>query len=454
MVFLPLLAKKSSDSSNSNNNETKTTNSNSTPHVIPHKKHPNPSNTTSPNNATTTTTTTTATKKTPTKNPNNTTTTNATQATTNATQPLSCFNKDLSKCYFKMIFQITPAPGDKFSDFVIHITNNPRHISDVPVVGKSTTRYLSPGDYDVYFIYKGTNQGLYCSGIARVGGTSTCSFSSPNLPPSPSGPGTLLVAESIRFVNGSFPTKPPVTAGTVTVKGNNPHPAHLQVYDGDDEEGKEVTLGPGKYAATISLPTGYKIAGIDGTCSGIMTKGGSDFCHFSVQQTATKNTTKTTTGKPHPKIGVIHEVTRAQNSIRNFIMTNPTIIQLIQKQQQLLNASLIQLDSMQLCQQLGNQTCISTQKNFKILFANTTKDAFGNWVFFGKVQNNSSMPLSQIHITLYLYNSTGIIVGMKQGFAAPQNLGSMQNAIFYLQERPSDLLGIPKLFRISFSYQP
>ncbi|HYT46591.1 MAG TPA: FxLYD domain-containing protein, partial [Methylomirabilota bacterium] len=78
----------------------------------------------------------------------------------------------------------------------------------------------------------------------------------------------------------------------------------------------------------------------------------------------------------------------------------------------------------------------------------------GNWVLFGKVQNNSSMPLSQIHITLYLYNSTGNIVGMKQGFVAPQNLGPMQNAIFYLQERPSDLLGIPKLFRISFSYQP
>ena len=442
--FLPVIAKKSSASSKSDNGTT-TTSSNSTPDVTSHKKHANASNTTSPNNGT-------ITKKTPTKNLTNITTANASQATTNATQPLSCFSKELLKCYWKMIFQITAAPGDKFSDFVIHITGNPRHLADFPAVGKSTVRYLLPGDYSIYFIYKGINQGLYCAGAAPIGVTRTCNFLSPGLPsPPPSGPGTLLVSEAIRFVNGSFPTKPPVTAGLITVKGNNPHPTNFQVYDGDDEEGREVTLGPGKYAATISLPNGYKLAGTDGACSGIMTKAGQAFCHFNVQQTAK---TTTTAGKPHPKIIGIHEVTRVQNTIRNFIMTNPTIVQLMQKQQQLPNASLIQLDTIQLCQQLGNQTCISTQKNFKILFANTTKDTFGNWVLFGKVQNNSSMPLSQIHITLYLYNSTGNIVGMKQGFVAPQNLGPMQNAIFYLQERPSDLLGIPKLFRISFSYQP
>jgi hypothetical protein len=402
-----------------------------------HKKDVNP------NNAT-------ATKKTPTKSATNITTTNATQATTNATQPLSCFSKDLLKCYFKMIFQVTPAPADKFSDFIIHIADNPRHVADFPAIGKSTVRYLLPGDYRVSFIYKAIDRGVYCFGIARVGGITTCPFSSPSLPPPPpSGPGTLLVSEAIRFVNGSFPTKPPVTAGIITIKGNNPHPTNFQVYDGDDEEGREVTLGPGKYAATISLPNGYKLAGTDGACSGIMTKGGQAFCHFNVQQTVK---TTTTAGKPHPKIIVIHEVTRVQNSIRNFILTDPTIVQLMQKQQQPPNASLIQLDTIQLCQQLGNQTCISTQKNFKILFANTTKDAFGNWVLFGKVQNNSSMPLSQIRITLYLYNSTGNVIGLKQGFTAPQNLNQMQGAVFYLQERPSDLLGIPKLFSLSFSH--
>jgi hypothetical protein len=447
---LPVFAKKNSSDSSDSNNATTTTSSSSTPQATPHKKHANPINPTSTNNATSTTTTTT--NKIPTKNATNITTTNATQAATNATQPLSCFSKDLLKCYFKMIFQVTPTPADKFSDFIIHIADNPRHVADFPAIGKSTVRYLLPGDYRVSFIYKGIDRGVYCFGIARVGGITTCPFSSPSLPPPPpSGPGTLLVSEAIRFVNGSFPTKPPVTAGIITIKGNNPHPTNFQVYDGDDEEGREVTLGPGKYAATISLPNGYKLAGTDGACSGIMTKGGQAFCHFNVQQTAK---TTTTAGKPHPKIIVIHEVTRVQNSIRNFILTDPTIVQRMQKQQQLPNASLIQLDTIQLCQQLGNQSCISTQKNFKILFANTTKDAFGNWVLFGKVQNNSSMPLSQIRITLYLYNSTGNIVGMKQGFTAPQNLSPMQSAIFYLQERPSALLGIPKLFSISFSHHP
>jgi hypothetical protein len=450
---LPVLAKKNSSDSSNSNNATTTTSSSSAPHATPHKKHANPGNTTSPNNATATTITTT-TNKTPTKNATIITSSNATQATTtNATQPLSCFSKDLLKCYWKMIFQITPAPADKFSNFIIHITDNPRLIADFPAVGKSTLRYLLPGDYRVSFIYKGINQGLYCAGAAPIGVTRTCNFLSPSLtPPPPSGPGTLLVSEAIRFVNGSFPTKPPVTTGTITVKGNNPNPAHLQVYDGDDEEGREVTLGPGKYAATISLPNDYKLTGTDGACSGIMTKGGQDFCHFNVQLTGVKNTTKTTTGKPHPKI-TIHEVTRVQNSIRNFIMTNPAIIQPMQKQQQLPNFSLIQLDTMQLCQQLGNQTCISTQKNFKVLFANTTKDAFGDWVLFGKVQNNSSMPLSQVRITMYLYNSTGNIVGLKQGSTAPQNLNPMQNAIFFLQERQSDSMNIPKFFRISFDSQ-
>ncbi len=100
-----------------------------------------------------------------------------------------------------MIFQITAAPGDKFSDFVIHITGNPRHLADFPAVGKSTVRYLVPGDYSIYFIYKGINQGLYCAGAAPIGVTRTCNFLSPGLPsPPPSGPGTLLVSEAIRFV--------------------------------------------------------------------------------------------------------------------------------------------------------------------------------------------------------------------------------------------------------------
>jgi len=138
---LPVFAKKNSSDSSDSNNATTTTSSSSTPQATPHKKHANPINPTSTNNATSTTTTTT--NKIPTKNATNITTTNATQAATNATQPLSCFSKDLLKCYFKMIFQVTPTPADKFSDFIIHIADNPRHVADFPAIGKSTVRYLS-----------------------------------------------------------------------------------------------------------------------------------------------------------------------------------------------------------------------------------------------------------------------------------------------------------------------
>jgi hypothetical protein len=451
--FLPALANKSSDPYNSNN--TRGTEPSPDPNSIHHlkllKKHSNSDSPTPSNNATTTTTTINSTandkqSKSAASLTPATTATNATHAsTTNATQSLSCSNKDLLKCYFKMIFRIKPAPEDRFSDFIVHITNNPRHIADFPVLGKSTIIYLSPGNYDVYFIYKGINQGLYCSGIARTGATGTCPFSSPNLPPSPGpGPGTLLVAEAIRFLNGSFPTKPSVTVGTVTIKGNDPQPAHFQVYDGDDEEGREVTLGPGKYMAAISLPKDFKLAGTNGACSGTMTKGSSNFCHFSIQQTATSSP-GISPGKPHPRV----LVSSVHNSIKNLILTNPNFNELIQKKQQqqlLTNASLIQLDTIQLCKQLGNQTCVSSQKNFKVLFANTTKDSLGDWVLFGKVQNNSSMPLAQIRITLYLYDTSVDIVGLKQGSTTPQNLNPTQ-------ERESDMINMPKFFRIYFDCQ-
>ncbi len=472
MDFLPVLAKKSSASSNSNN-ATTTTSSDPTPQMTPHKKHANPSKTTSPNNTTTTTTTT---NDLPTTNETNITTPNAPQAATNATQPISCDSKDLLKCYFKTIFQITLAPRDKFSDVIIHITDNPRHLADFPAVGRSTVRYLLPGDYRVFYIYKGINQGLYAAGVGKIGQTLISHFVSPSIPsPPPSGPGKLLVYESIRFANGSFPTKPPLTIGSITLKGNNPLPAHFQVGDGDDEEGREVTLGPGKYAATISLPIGYKLAKSEGACSGIMTRGGFANCGFDVKEVAmaNKTTTATTVTQSHTHIHtktiIINEAPSMEDIIKKLVATNPAAIRATngqptrQQQQQLLipspalsNNILVQLSTVKLCELLANQTCLSTQKNSKILFANITKDSFGNWILSGEVQNNSSMPLSQMQITMHLYDSIGNNIGIKQGFTTPTTLSPMQNATFFLKERLTDLLQgtSPKYFRISFSYQP
>src|SRR5206468_3058141 len=140
--------------------------------------------------------------------------------------------------------------------------------------------------------------------------------------------------------------------------------------------------------------------------------------------------TNTSPGNTHPKVTLTHEVTSLNNSVRSFILKNPNIVQLNQRQLQQLplpNSSLIRLDTIQLCQHLGNQTCIMAQKNFKVLLANMTKDVLGNWILFGKVQNNSSMPLSQVYITMYLYDSTGNLVGLKQGSTIPQSFNPAQN---------------------------
>jgi len=101
---------------------------------------------------------------------------------------------------------------------------------------------------------------------------------------SPATSGTLLVVESVKFANGSFPTMPPVEIGTVTVNGNNPAPAHFKVAAGDNEEGTEVRIGPGKYSVSIILPSNYELSGNEFNCTSVMMPGGSDQCTLHVQQ--------------------------------------------------------------------------------------------------------------------------------------------------------------------------
>ena len=184
---------------------------------------------------------------------------------------------------------------------------------------------------------------------------------------------------------------------------------------------------------------------------------------------ANKTTTATTITQSHTHIQtktiIIKEAPSMEDIIKKLVATNPSAIRqpTRQQQQQLLmpspalsNNILVQLSTVKLCELLANQTCLSTQKNFKILFANITKDSFGNWILSGEVQNNSSMPLSQMQITMHLYDSIGNNIDIKQGFTTPTTLSPMQNATFFLKERLTDLLQgtSPKYFRISFSYQP
>ena len=224
---------------------------------------------------------------------------------------------------------------------------------------------------------------------------------------------------------------------------------------------------PGKYSATISLPSGYKLAGTDGHCSGVINKGGYGFCHFAVQQTAKSDQTGNTTppppsNQPHAshttRIIIKHESSVTENYIGTFIRTNPEVLRQLQQQEQqqptstAINSVLIPLDTLQLCRQAGDQNCVLSTNNFKILAANLTKDVFGSWSMNGLVQNNSTAPLNQIKAVLQLYNSTGKLVGSTQGIISPQNLMTRQDGIFFLQIRPPDLVGIPKFYRISFDY--
>jgi hypothetical protein len=135
--------------------------------------------------------------------------------------------------------------------------------------------------------------------------------------------------------------------------------------------------------------------------------------------------------------------------IKNFIHSNPIV------QQQILQSpnKLIQIDTLQICNQIGDQACVSSNSKFKISFIQITKDVFGNWTLNGEVQNIDSLPHNQVRAILYLYDNQGNIIGLTQGYTLPSNLNSMQTATFNITEKQSDLMGMPKLYRVSFVFQ-
>ena len=53
--------------------------------------------------------------------------------------------------------------------------------------------------------------------------------------------------------------------------------------------------------------------------------------------------------------------------------------------------ALILIDTLQFCNQIGNQSCIFIHSNFKILFYQT-KDNFGNWLL-----NDESQDIGLVH---------------------------------------------------------
>ena len=136
-----------------------------------------------------------------------------------------------------------------------------------------------------------------------------------------------------------------------------------------------------------------------------------------------------------------------QTIIRNIIIRESQ-----QQQKQSKPNTLIQLDSEQVCRELGDKACISSLHNFKLLFIHAFKDSEGNWVVSGEVQNISPKTINQLETIVHFYDSDGNIVGLKQAFTTPSKLISLQTATFNIKVSPSEQTGTPKYFRISFEF--
>jgi hypothetical protein len=132
-----------------------------------------------------------------------------------------------------------------------------------------------------------------------------------------------------------------------------------------------------------------------------------------------------------------------------YYITNPIIQQQVTQQP---DNALIQLDTLQFCNQLGDQACVFTYSNLKTLFVQTTKDNLGNWDLNGEAQIIGPFTINNVRIVWHLYDALGNVIGLTQGFPIPSNLGIGQTTLFNLQEKPIDLTGIPKFFRVSFDF--
>ena len=139
--------------------------------------------------------------------------------------------------------------------------------------------------------------------------------------------------------------------------------------------------------------------------------------------------------------------TSTTETVIKYYITNPII------QQQITNQSsnaLIPLDTIQFCNSINDQACVFANSNMKILFVQTTKDNFGNWVLNGEAQNIGTFAINNVRVVWHLYDALGNIVGVTQGFPIPSNLETGQTTLFNLQIKATDLTGIPKFFRVSF----
>ena len=134
--------------------------------------------------------------------------------------------------------------------------------------------------------------------------------------------------------------------------------------------------------------------------------------------------------------------------IKNYI-SNPAVQQQIS---QVPGNGLVHLDTIQICSQLGDQACIDSNSNFKILFSQVIQDSLGNWVLNGEVQNVGNQPHDMVTTTFYLYDAQGNIIGLNQGNTMPVNLNSMQAGLFNVPITNAKLINPPHFYRVSYAF--
>jgi hypothetical protein len=161
--------------------------------------------------------------------------------------------------------------------------------------------------------------------------------------------------------------------------------------------------------------------------------------------------TSSPTPKPTPSI-VCPPGFKLENGMCERDIIRNIIIREFHQLQQPKPNSLIQLDSEQICRELGDQICISSLHHFRQLFIHASKDLLGFWGVTGEVQNTSPNTISQLQVIVHFYDSDGNIVGLTQAFTTPSKLIPMQTATFNIKQSPSEMTGAPKFFRISYDF--
>jgi hypothetical protein len=131
--------------------------------------------------------------------------------------------------------------------------------------------------------------------------------------------------------------------------------------------------------------------------------------------------------------------------IVKYYITNPIVLQ---KVSQLPTTDLIHLNTLDFCRQVGDQACIASNSDFRLLLIQTSKDTLGNWILNGEAQNVGTHLIKNIRIVWILYDAQGNIVGMVQGAPVPSSLGIGQTTLFNLKS--SELIDMPKFYRVSF----